>query len=275
MTLYYSFEEAAEHKIVVRNKSEVTYSETTPGDPSTGQIVFDKKCQWDMVATVTMTYVKGKPADFNFNNRYTETGVDLDILKVDATDMTTPLQGAQFTLHKLDPENHGSYLGGDAAETMVSEMTDAEGRTSFESIKTGYYEMTETKMPDGYVKTEEIRVYIRVQDGVVTRLVKTADDPQTDNVDEGLVKNWPMMESDTSLIQFTAGQEAVEDDPATNDVDESQAETNAMVKVGNTPGASLPSTGGPGTNLLYLLGSMLIMLAGAGFILLNRKKRAE
>lgn len=40
-------------------------------------------------------------------------------------------------------------------------------------------------------------------------------------------------------------------------------------------GYELPSTGGPGTNLLYLLGSMLIMLASAGFILLRRKKRVE
>jgi len=40
-------------------------------------------------------------------------------------------------------------------------------------------------------------------------------------------------------------------------------------------GYELPSTGGPGTNLLYLLGSMLVMLAGAGFILLQRKKRVE
>ena len=38
---------------------------------------------------------------------------------------------------------------------------------------------------------------------------------------------------------------------------------------------SLPSTGGPGTTALYLLGSMLIMLAGAGFILMGRKKRVE
>ena len=32
-------------------------------------------------------------------------------------------------------------------------------------------------------------------------------------------------------------------------------------------------TGGLGTNLLYLFGSMLVMLAGAGFVLQNRRKR--
>ena len=37
-------------------------------------------------------------------------------------------------------------------------------------------------------------------------------------------------------------------------------------------GYVLPSTGGPGNNLFYLFGSMLITLAGAGFILLGRKR---
>ena len=40
-------------------------------------------------------------------------------------------------------------------------------------------------------------------------------------------------------------------------------------------GYELPSTGGPGNTALYLLGSMLIMLAGAGFILLSREKRSR
>ena len=50
-------------------------------------------------------------------------------------------------------------------------------------------------------------------------------------------------------------------------------DTMVTFTVENTPGASLPSTGGPGTNLLYLFGSMLVMLAGAGFVLQNRRKR--
>jgi LPXTG-motif cell wall-anchored protein len=40
--------------------------------------------------------------------------------------------------------------------------------------------------------------------------------------------------------------------------------------VGNTPGASLPYTGGPGTQLFTILGSILIL--GAGVLLWKRRK---
>lgn len=47
-----------------------------------------------MVATVTMTYVEGRPADFNFVNSYTEKGVGIDIVKVDKSQRTKTLPGA-------------------------------------------------------------------------------------------------------------------------------------------------------------------------------------
>ena len=45
-------------------------------------------------------------------------------------------------------------------------------------------------------------------------------------------------------------------------------------KVENEPGAALPSTGGPGTNLIYLLGIMLTSLAGTGLVMKRRKRNA-
>ena len=41
--------------------------------------------------------------------------------------------------------------------------------------------------------------------------------------------------------------------------------------VTNSTGYALPNTGGPGTNLLYLLGGMLVLLAGAA-LLIDRKR---
>ena len=45
-----------------------------------------------------------------------------------------------------------------------------------------------------------------------------------------------------------------------------------IVKVMNDAGVSLPSTGGHGTNLIYLLGTILTMLAGAGVMMQKRRK---
>lgn len=44
--------------------------------------------------------------------------------------------------------------------------------------------------------------------------------------------------------------------------------------VGNQPGTALPMTGGPGTNLLYLFGTMLTALAGAGLLMRKRRRNA-
>ena len=44
------------------------------------------------------------------------------------------------------------------------------------------------------------------------------------------------------------------------------------ITVKNTTGAALPSTGGPGTGMLYLLGITLIGLAGVGLVMKRRRR---
>ncbi len=44
--------------------------------------------------------------------------------------------------------------------------------------------------------------------------------------------------------------------------------------IGNTPGATLPNTGGPGTNLIYLFGFLMTGLAGAGLVMKRRRRNA-
>ena len=52
--LYYSFEDAKNHKIIVRGRT-VTYSDTNGG-----QITFSKTCQWTHTGTATITYQPGR-----------------------------------------------------------------------------------------------------------------------------------------------------------------------------------------------------------------------
>lgn len=80
---------------------------------------------------------------------------------------------------------------------------------------------------------------------------------------------WVYMMTEARLDGYNA--------PIYRESDESQQNAavakNGYVIVNAMTTVPLPSTGGPGTNLLYLLGGMMIMLAGAGLILLNRRKR--
>ena len=45
-----------------------------------------------------------------------------------------------------------------------------------------------------------------------------------------------------------------------------------IITVKNEPGAALPNTGGPGTNLIYLFGIMLTGLAGTGLVMKRRRR---
>ena len=49
--------------------------------------------------------------------------------------------------------------------------------------------------------------------------------------------------------------------------------TSALLTIANEPGAELPSAGGPGTKLIYLFGIMLIGFAGAGLVMMRRKRK--
>ena len=52
--------------------------------------------------------------------------------------------------------------------------------------------------------------------------------------------------------------------------DAAHGNTLALLKVKNTPGAELPSAGGPGTHWIYLLGALLLI--GCGTILVARRR---
>jgi LPXTG-motif cell wall-anchored protein len=168
--------------------------------------------------------------------------VTLNIVKVDATNMTTPLKQGQFMLKELDPEGKGSYLTGQNAVEILSVETNGEGKTTIPDIPDGYYEISETKLPAGYIQTDDGKFYIQAINGVIKILTKDA---------EKVVTEW----EERTLSQ----QDKLEFDAST-----------ITVTVGNTPGAALPSTGGPGTRLFTILGS--IMILGAGMLLLRKRK---
>jgi fimbrial isopeptide formation D2 family protein/LPXTG-motif cell wall-anchored protein/uncharacterized repeat protein (TIGR02543 family) len=72
----------------------------------------------------------------------------IKIFKYDQADSSKGLAGATFTLT-------------DANGKEVTATSDADGNLSFEGLTTGTYKLTETKAPEGYVKSsEEVTIYI-------------------------------------------------------------------------------------------------------------------
>ena len=207
-------------------------------------------------------------------NTYEQLKATLELIKVNAQNRSETLPNAQFKLIKLDPNGRGSYLTGSGAVERTSGVTGANGAASISGITEGFYEIIETKIPNGYINVDDEKFYIKVHNGAITRIEKiTTDDPLTTEVDETLVKNWADMSGNTGNIRFESSQPADYDDPSTPGVDES-AEAKTTYSVGNTPGTELPSTGGIGAGIFYVIGAIM-MLAGTSAAVLGRRRRTR
>jgi len=263
---YFSFEQAANNEITVRSNFHVTYFE----ENGHGYFRFEDKKIWNMVATRKIIYKEGRPADFNFVNSYTELPVNVDVIKIDREDDSKKLGGAVFTLRKLTelngnppaPTGNGTFDGTQMAAHKPAETADDTGKATFEGLTQGYYELTETKVPDGYIKTENNPVYFRIKDGAVTWIEWSAEEEQ-----------WIQRTKDPNdnTVTFEKEKAAVQDNPLT-DENVAQEATNAAFIIGNTPGSPLPSSGGPGSRFILLLGGALALTAGGLLILRVRRK---
>lgn len=116
----------------------------------------------------------------------------------------------------------------------------------FDGLSPGYYEIKETKTPEGYVTTGTDCFYIRVNNNGVSLIQPDLSKP---------AEQWSVIGSSDMVYTFTAA----------------QGETPATAYVGNTPGAELPHTGGIGTSHLYLTGGLMTLAAGL-ILYLKRKK---
>lgn len=161
---------------------------------------------------------------------------------LDSTNKEVALSGAKFVLYRKDGTDKKYYakLAGGKIDGWVTNQSDAttletsgEGDIFIEGLNEGTYYLEETEAPAGYNKlTGPIEVEI------------TATTSATSGSETVQYKN----SSETSYT------------PATD----------ATVKVLNRAGTQLPSTGGIGTTLFYVIGGVLMAVAA---VLLVTKKR--
>ena len=207
---------------------------------------------------VYLEYSNNPNKSENGNNETGETPKDVVIVftyktiinKVDSEN--APLTGAAFKLEKLIKGKDG------AADTWttVKEFTVDETTTSFtfSGLDDGQYKLTETKTPVGYNTIDPIYFVIEATHG------ETADVPTLKTLNAYLtdangnkqteMKDGESVNIDLGTVDLTAG--------------------SITTTVVNKSGSELPSTGGIGTTIFYVLGGVLVL---AAVVLLVTKKR--
>ena len=156
------------------------------------------------------------------------------------------LAGAGFTLYKWNASSEAE----DKYEAVGSEIkgTKDEPKTTFEfsHLDAGKYKLVETTVPAGYNKAEDLIFTVEATYDT------TADNPQF----TGLV------------IKGEDGETVISDE--NNVFTINLAEGSATTNIKNLSGTELPSTGGMGTTILYVIGAILVI--GAGILLVTKKR---
>jgi len=170
------------------------------------------------------------------------------------------LQGATFGLFK-DAACETPYTNTKIANPLTS---DEDGRINIKGLDAGVYYIKELTAPAGYIKDQAAH---KIE-------IKTvfSEHTYTETV-EGINVTYKVNELDSYTIEVDGVQTAsfafsTNEGPHTHtDVTGHNADDG---KIKNTQGTELPSTGGIGTTIFYILGGLLVV--GAAVILVARRK---
>jgi fimbrial isopeptide formation D2 family protein/LPXTG-motif cell wall-anchored protein len=141
----------------------------------------------------------------------------------------------------------------DKATNITTVETDANGAAEFDGLEAGTYQLLETKAPDGYnLLTAPIPVVLVA----------------TENTEPDATEPYALsatVNGETAGVAHTVDN-AITTDPANQDND-------VVAQVGNNSGLELPSTGGIGTTIFYVVGGLMVAVAGVMLITKKRMSR--
>jgi len=229
------------------------------GDGSTGETPDDKNIvftyELDNTKITYMSATDYAALSGTDKEAYEETSYDLDNDGTAETVYKRKLSGAKFKLYDAAKSGKGAVIeNGKFVEwttdaTKVTELVSGDdGLVKIAGLDEGTYYLEETAAPTGYNK--------------LTKRVKIAIEATTDNS-----QKW----DENAANALTALTVQLNDGAVQNGNTEKGIVSTEIV---NMPGAVLPSTGGIGTTIMYVVGGILVICGGAA-IFIKRKKDAE
>lgn len=147
-----------------------------------------------------------------------------------------PLKGAEFTLAKTLVDGTTKVIGA----VKAGEGT----KFTFSGLDDGEYTLTETVTPDGYNKIDPITFTVTADHEVI----------------------WTVTDRTDMLTKLEGKTTAGADLEFTKDL----GEGSLSAEIVNQKGSTLPTTGGIGTTIFYVIGSVLVL--GAAVLLITKKR---
>ena len=158
------------------------------------------------------------------------------------------LTGAEFTLYKYNASVEGADKWVAVKNPVI--VNDAGTQFDFKGLDCGKYKLEETKVPAGYNKAADIIFE------VVAKYEETKDPVKLTALNVKNEKGEVISSNDENSIFRT---------------DKSEGKVTTVVE--NLPGVVLPSTGGMGTTLFYVLGAVLVL--GSVILIVTKKRMGE
>jgi len=184
-----------------------------------------------------------------------------------------PLQNAQFGIWK-------STDSGCTGTPFMTASTGEDGRLTFAGLDAGTYYLKEISAPDGYVTNTTIHTVVIAAQTDSVKVTEwwngsawVSEKPATGTAkevtyDTDVLKSYTVKVDGEDTATYTFTNAATAND---NDIKwETVEAVEKPFELENVKGTELPSTGGMGTTILYVAGSILVLAAG---ILLVTKRR--
>ena len=196
------------------------------------------------------------------------------------------LEGAQFKLYKTESD---AIAKND--KQIKTASSDEDGRINIQGLDAGTYWLVETSAPAGYIAaTDPVKIEIvpTIEEVTVTEgtgndavtyktNILTAYSVKVNDVTTATYTVTPEGTVTTAEGKKTISYENAADATKIKEVDQGDKVGDTNVgddansgKIKNTQGVALPSTGGIGTTIFYLVGTILVL--GAGILLITRRR---
>ncbi len=180
-----------------------------------------------------------------------------------------PLAGVEFELYGSDingtqgdalkfkyandGENAGKYVYSTDDEASATVVSKEDGYFGFAGLDAGYYLLKETKPLDGYNTANDMLFYIEATHDSEGKLTGY-------KVSKAEIVNGEVGDFEELSSEVTEGEDEVS----------SSISTEFSFEIENKKGSTLPSTGGMGTTIIYIVGAVLVV--GAGVLLFTKKR---